>query len=221
MRPSKIRKKRTKRLRHGRRYSVSEGLVIKDDSTVARMLSSSDTLIFMCLRKDSYDRAQQIIKMFQMHDKPSAQAAIFAEKFTNAFKELSKLQPRTRRNLSRRSSTSRTMGAVAMAAASGVTSSVVSNLIDELLTSPNLFEILLHNLDPADEAIQKSPLYRYVHPELIPAMVCLDLACTANVSWQVCKNLLDTAKSRHLQGQSVLIMLPFCKELARFCKYVS
>ena len=154
----------------------------------------------MCLRKDSYDRAHQVIKMFQLQDKPSAQAAIFAEKFSNAFKELSRLQPRVRTSQSRRSSTSRTLGAVAMAAASGVTSSVVSNLVDELLTSPNLSAILLYDSEGGGEGVKKSSLFKYIHPELLPMMVCLDLACTANVSWEVCKNLLETAKSRLVQG---------------------
>lgn len=177
---------------------------MKDDSTVARMLSSPETLIFMCMRKESYDRAQQVIKMFEMHSKPSAQAAIFAEKYSSAFKELSKLQPKARQSLSRRGSApSRTLGAVAMAAASGVTSSVVSNLIDELLTSPNLASILLPDVDCEDEAIKKSLLYRFVSPQLIPVMVCLDLACTANVSFEMCKSLVETANSRLVQGKIV------------------
>lgn len=35
--------------------------MIKDSSSVARMLSSPDTLIFMCMRKEKYERAYQVL----------------------------------------------------------------------------------------------------------------------------------------------------------------
>lgn len=179
---------------------MTEGFVVRDDSSVARMLSSPETLIFMCLRKDSYDRAQQVIKMFHMHGKQSANAAIFAEKFSVVFKDLSNLQRRTRASPSHLNSSSRTLGAVAMAAASGVSSTVTSHSIDQLLTSSIPSPVVLSDMETSDDVIKKSPLYGYIHPDLIPAMVCLDLACTVNAPMEVCKNLLDTAKSRLQQG---------------------
>ncbi|XP_048586399.1 zinc finger FYVE domain-containing protein 26-like isoform X2 [Nematostella vectensis] len=191
---SQVRKKRRKTA-SAPRASLSEGLVVMDSSIIARMLSPPDTLIYMCMRKGSYDRAHQVIKMFQLQDKPSAQAALFANKYSVAFKQLSSLQPRSRKK-DTRPSTSKTLGAVAMAAASGVTSSLVSNVIDELLTLPNLEGVMLPGVVGQEESSEGHHLSRFVGPDLVPVMVCLDLACTANVPWEVCKTLLDTAASR-------------------------
>ena len=47
-------------MRGASRSSVSDGLLIKDGSIIARMLSSPDTLIYLCMRKDNYDRAYQV-----------------------------------------------------------------------------------------------------------------------------------------------------------------
>ena len=56
-----LRRKKSIRSRGASRASASEALLIKDSSCVARMLSSPDTLIFMCMRKDKYDRAYQVL----------------------------------------------------------------------------------------------------------------------------------------------------------------
>ncbi|KAJ7371027.1 Zinc finger FYVE domain-containing protein 26 [Desmophyllum pertusum] len=95
----RTRKRKSRRHRLSSRTSASEGssLLIKDNSIIARMLSSPDTLIYMCMRKDNYERALQVIKMFNMAQKPSAQAAVFAEKYGKTVKQLESLLPKVRR----------------------------------------------------------------------------------------------------------------------------
>lgn len=189
------------------RTSASEGctLLIKDDSVIARMLSSPDTLIYMCMRKDNYERALQVIKMFNMAEKPSAQALAFAEKYSKTMKHLESLQPKGRRVQSQGLLKSRKplggLGAVAMAAASGASNSMVSNLIDELLAMPSLSAVLDPSLTPENLANGNSTLVKFMDPEMVPTMLCVDLASTAAVSWSVCKTLLDMGKSRITEGE--------------------
>ena len=139
--------------------------------------------------------------MFNMSDKPSAQAAIFAEKCDKVTKQLSNLQQRERRLVRPGSLQTRSaLGAVAMAAASGVSTSVVSSLIDELLTAPSLAAILHPAVTQEELANSKSGLTKFLLPDLVPTMVCLDLACTTPVPHQICRSLVDLARKRQ-QGE--------------------
>ena len=203
----RTRKKKSERRRLTSRTSASEGtsLLIKDDSIIARMLSSPDTLIYMCMRKDNYERAFQVIKMFNMAEKPSAQAAVFAKKYGKALRDLESLQPKVRRLPTQGLSKSRkplgALGAVAMAAASGANTSLVSDLIDKLLSIPCLSAVFNPSLGPEDLASGNSNLVKFLDPQMVPTMLCVDLACTAAVSWSVCKTLLEMAKSRIISGK--------------------
>ena len=174
------------------------------------MLSSPDTLIYMCMRKDNYERALQVIKMFNMAEKPSAQAAVFAEKYSKTVKHLESLQPKVRRVTTQGLSKSRKplggLGAVAMAAASGASTSVVSNVIDELLAMPSLNAVLNPSLTPEDLANGNSTLVKFLDPKMVPTMLCVDLTSTASVSWSVCKTLLEMAKSRIIEGKIIINM---------------
>lgn len=204
----RARKKKSQRRRLTSRTSASEmsSLLTKDDSVIARMLSSPDTLIYMCMRKDNYERAHQVIKMFHISQKPSAQAAVFAEKYSKSVKHLESLQPKTRRvttqGLSKHHKPLGALGAVAMAAASGSQTSLVSNLIDELLTTPSLAAVLNPSLSPEVLVSGNSTLVKFLDPQMVPTMLCIDLACTTSVSWSVSKALLEMAKSRLIQGNS-------------------
>ena len=195
-----VKKRATRRHKVSARTSES-GLVVKDDTVIARMLASPDTLIYMCMRKDNYDRAQQVVKMFNIKDKPSSQSAVFAEQYEGMVKKLASLQPRGRRTLDCQGGVKgkSALGAVAMAAAVGVTRSDVSNLIDKLLTSPAL-PAGLSGHGEEDLTPTKFALAKFLLPSLIPTMICLDLACTVANTRQMCKTLLDMAKGRLTEG---------------------
>ena len=169
------------------------------------MLSSPDTLIYMCMRKDNYDRAHQVIKMFNMEEKPSAQAAVFAEKYAKKVKHLESLQPKTRRamtpGLIKLQKPLGALGAVAMAAASGSETVLASSCIDELLATPSLTAILNPNLKPEEWVNGNSTLIKSFNPQFVPTMVYFDLACTVSVSLSTCRALLDMARSRLLEGK--------------------
>lgn len=203
-----MRKRKIQRRRLASRNSASEasGLLTKDYSVIARMLSSPDTLIYMCMRKDNFERAHQVIKMFNMAQKPSAQAAVFAEKYDKSVKHLESLQPKASRISSQGLLKSRkplgALRAVAMAAASGSHTSLISSLIDELLTTPSLAAILNPSISSEDMATGNSILVKFLDPQMVPTMLCVDLACTAAVSWSVCKSLLEMAKSRLIEDPS-------------------
>ena len=206
----RVKKRRTKRRRLTSRTSATEisNLLTKDDSVIARMLSSPDTLIYMCMRKDNFERAHQVIKMFNMAQKPSAQAALFAEKYSKSVKHLESLQPKGRRimasqGLSRSRKPMGALGAVAMAAASGSYTSQISKLIDDLLTTPSLAAVVNPSLNPEDLTSGNSTLVKYLNPQMVPAMLCIDMASTAEVSWSVCKTLLEMAKSRLTEGKMI------------------
>ena len=202
-----MRKRKIQRRRLASRNSASEvsGLLTKDYSVIARMLSSPDTLIYMCMRKDNFERAHQVIKMFNMAQKPSAQAAVFAEKYDKSVKHLESLQPKASRISSQGLLKSRkplgALRAVAMAAASGSHTSLISSLIDELLTTPSLAAVLNPSISSEDMATGNSTLVKFLDPQMVPTMLCVDLACTAAVSWSVCKSLLEMAKSRLVEGR--------------------
>lgn len=203
----KAHRKKIPRHRKTSRASGTEAssLLTKNDSVIARMLSSPDTLIYMCMRKDNYDRAHQVIKMFNMQEKPSAQAAVFAEKYAKKVKHLESLQPKTRRamtpGLMKSLKPLGALGAVAMAAASGSETVLVSSRIDELLATASLTAILNPNLKPEDWVNGNSTLTKFFNPQFVPTMVYFDLACTVSVSLSTCRALLDMARSRLPEGK--------------------
>ena len=162
----------------------------------------------MCMRKDNFERAHQVIKMFNMVQKPSAQAAMFAEKYSKSVKHLESLQPKARRimasqGLSRSRKPIGALGAVAVAAASGSYTSQISKLIDDLLTTPSLAAVVNPSLNPEDLTSCSSTLVRYLNPQMVPAMLCIDMASTTDVSCSVCKTLLEMAKSRLTEGKII------------------
>ena len=171
---------------------------------ISRMLSSPDTLIFMCMRKDNYERARQVIKMFNIAEEPSAQAAVFAEKYAKKVKHLESLQPKTKRAMTpgimKSQNSLGVLGAVAMAAASGSQTSLVSSQIEELLSTPSLAAVLNPSVKPEDLVTGNSSLVKCFDPQFVPTMLYLDLACTVSVAWSTCKALLDMAKSRITKG---------------------
>ena len=186
---------------------------------IARMLSSPDTLIYMCMRKNNYERAFQVIKMFNMADKQSGQAAIFAEKYDKSVKQLESLQPKERRISRQGLSKSRLplggLGAVAMAAASGVGTSLASSLVDDLLGTASFAAVLNPSLSFEDVESGNPALRKFLDPNLVPTMLCVDLACTASVTWPVCRAFLEMAKSRLTKGELNHFNVPDAGSLIR------
>ena len=172
------------------------------------MLSSPDTLIYMCMRRDNHDRAQQVVKMFNMKDEVSSQSTVFAEQYEGTVKRLISLQPKGRRIIGQQGimKGKSVLGAVAMAAAAGVTTPAVPPLVDELLTSPALPVVLS---DQQEEVMTptKVALSQHLVPSLVPTMICVDLACTVATTGQTCKTLLEMANGRLNEGS---FHLKFC-----------
>ena len=145
--------------------------------------------------------------MFHVNDKPSAQAAVFAEKYDKVTKQLANLQPKPKRLGSRASSVQArsALGAVAMAAASGVNASVVSSLMDELLSIPSLAAVLHPSVREEELESDRSGLSKLLSPDFVPAMVCLDLACTLTVPRPISESLVELAL-RRIQGNDTRSM---------------
>lgn len=188
--------------------------MVKDDTVIARMLSSPDTLIYMCMRKDNYDRAQQVVKMFSVKEELSSLSAVFAEQYEGTVKRLVSLQPKGRRAIGQQVSVrgKSVLGAVAMAAAAGVTTSSISHLVEELLTSPAL-PVLISGQREGDITPTKFALAKHLMASLVPTMICLDLTCTVATTGQMCKALIEMALGRLSEGdfvkQTFFVYLPY------------
>ncbi len=86
---------------------------------------------------------------------------------------------------------------IATVAAAGLSSMLISNSVDHVLS---LSDLPQWQSDPFRPHIQKCPLESlcsvYLDPLCIPAITCLDLACISSHSWKTSFTLIEMATKR-------------------------
>nr|XP_054759360.1 zinc finger FYVE domain-containing protein 26-like [Lytechinus pictus] len=186
-----------------------------DSSIVAQMLASEDTLLRMCLRRGNFAQAQQVIKIFDMKDKPEVSEVHFASHWQQAVRKL-KILDKSKKGSSSSSTVTSTqqpktggrLGSIASIAAAGIASLSLSGVIDDLLNSstlpmlPQIGDIsrgVVAGASPASRG-GSSMLWQQLNSINISSMIIFDLACTASHSWKTCSELLDVAMSRLNMG---------------------
>lgn len=161
-----------------------------DQKGISRLLSSPSSLIYMCMKKDSYAQAKHIIELFNIEDDESSKAVHFAEEYEKSFQKLAQtVKSKARERISSKSRERRgrlsALKNVASAAAAGVAATSTASIVEELLlsASTNLASSGFTLTEPA-------------HAHFLHALVCFDLLCTGHISKLSCKQFLEMAKKK-------------------------
>eukprot|EP00795_Rhopilema_esculentum_P014543 gene14543-5610_t len=138
----------------------------ESEQLVARMLSSSESLVHLCLQKDSLLRGKQVIKMFQLEGDSCGLEVSFSESFDNVIKDLQLLSPVE----STKPGSSSQLTHIRSAAAAGLLSSNIRSILKKLLE---------HDFITSS----KTPFGSVA--------LCFDLVVSGELPSAVCKTILD------------------------------
>lgn len=159
------------------------------DTGIPRLLSSPCSLIYMCMKKDSYGQAKHIIKLFNTDNDECSKVVLFAEEYDKSFQRLTQLQKSKTKEMTEKTSPKRgplsILKTVASAAAAGIASVSPASIIEELLLSSSI-DLTSSGLVVTEPA----------HAHFVHALVCFDFLCTGSMTKQSCRSLLEMAKGK-------------------------
>ncbi|XP_072171552.1 uncharacterized protein [Diadema setosum] len=203
-------RRRRKKRRSSCRADTSAPRPRRDCGIVAQMLASEDALLRMCLRRENFTQAGQVIKIFDMENKQEVAEVHFASHWQRAVKRLKSMDstgmvsgPQTQTPGLKSG-----LGGIASMAAAGIASFSMTEIIDELLMHATLPILPVPQPASGSNASSSSPsqsggnvlLWQQLQNVNVIAMVVFDLACTACHSWKTCTELLDMVVSRLQSG---------------------
>lgn len=180
-----------------RRDASNEGEFVKHltrttskEAGIPRLLSSPSSLIYMCMKKDSYAQAKHIIKLFNIEDDESSKAVHFAEEYEKSFQKLtqaekSKTKERASPKTPEKKGRLSVLKNVASVAAAGVAATSTTSMVEELLLSAS-----------TDLSSSGFTLTEPSHAHFLHALVCFDFMCTGQITKLSCKNFLEMAKTK-------------------------
>ncbi|XP_038075266.1 zinc finger FYVE domain-containing protein 26-like isoform X2 [Patiria miniata] len=193
----------SKRRKRRRRQKSTSKAPTSERGVVARMLSSQDTLLRMCLHRGSYAQALQVVKMFELEDTPEVSEVYFAEHWEQTLRRLQNIDAKAAKTDSisgiPKVKPSGSSSSIASIAASGAASLSVSGVVDDLLATsvlPLLPTAPLVGSDQHEKHSLVTTMLRNIQRLNIAGVVVFDLACSACKSWKASKNLLEVAKGR-------------------------
>ncbi|XP_019625924.1 PREDICTED: zinc finger FYVE domain-containing protein 26-like [Branchiostoma belcheri] len=192
--------RRRRRRNHSARCSSATSSIVLKRKTgiIPRMLATKDTLLNMCLQRGNYTQAHQVIKMFQFKNEANVAEVKFSENYESAIKQLQSVEMKSKGgNTSgkpEKPAVSKSpLGAIASAAAAGMASMSLNNIVDQLLKTEKLPTVVWAD---EEEMATKPHICSLIRNENVPAMIIFDLACTATNSWEVSRSLLEMADKK-------------------------
>ncbi|CAH2327773.1 zinc finger FYVE domain-containing 26 isoform X2 [Pelobates cultripes] len=175
----------------------------QEQNLIPMMLSSPECLLVSCILRGNYIEAHQVALMYNLQHSSSYSELKFMECYEEVMRELARLEQKienqiSEANVGKPSNSRSTLKAIGNAAAAGMVSYSISDVMDKLLTPGEGRISALHDDFWIKSArLEKVSSWRCVIEELIPsAMTTFDLACTQARVWKTCKQLLETAERR-------------------------
>ncbi|XP_076441937.1 uncharacterized protein LOC143280973 isoform X2 [Babylonia areolata] len=192
----------------GRRRTVSSGRVIGEgslhpsqQSIIARMLSSPDSLLTMSLTRNNFAQASQIVKLLKINEKSRGAAeATFTEAFNSTAKTIGSLSATAKESQAAPASKKFSLQAIKNAAAAGVANARLSEIVDGLLANPNIPPLPRPHW--VSDHGQENVFASFFHVDMTTA-VLMDLACTTCQSWELCSSLFNIIKTKGHLGKAL------------------
>ncbi|KAK3093553.1 hypothetical protein FSP39_017239 [Pinctada imbricata] len=187
------RKKRS-RSRSQRRHSNTQNSS-KHMGIVSNMLASAESLLCMCIRKNSLMQAAEVIKLLRLENKPEAVEVKFAEVYNRCAKKLQGLHTSNQGNLGKSAKPGKmTLKALGNVAAAGVANVSITGIAEELLNDVELPKI------HTGRSLCISKLMTSTDFDNVPSIILFDLLCTSCKTWELCNNMIDILKSKLSEG---------------------
>ncbi|KAH9515330.1 hypothetical protein Btru_014177, partial [Bulinus truncatus] len=172
--------------------SVGTYSVFSQSNIVMRMMASPDSLLVHSLIKGSPSQAAEVIKLFQLSEKTSECCEVtFCDLYQSSASKIWNLETEGR-DLKQHPTKvgKRSVKALSKAAAVGVATASLSNIVEDLLSKPCLPPT------PKPKALGSRETFNQLFHVDSCSAVLLDLLCTACHSWDTCSNMLDIIKTR-------------------------
>ena len=176
-------------------FFVSEKLVRplakapSKEAGIPRLLSSPSSLIYMCMKKDSYVQAKHIIKLSNIEEDESSKSVHFAEEYEKSFQKLTQAEKTKAKESASKTPEKKgrhsVLKNVASVAAAGIASISTTSIVEELLLSAGI-----------DLSSCGFTLTEPAHAHFLHALVCFDLMSTGQISKVSCKNFVEMAKKK-------------------------
>ena len=214
-----IRKKRQ------RKSERSESGGFSKNSVVCKMLSSPGSLLRMCLRHGNYNKAREVVKLFNMEGQFGEACVNFSEDFEQVSIELSRRSQsgnkvsrsgsRTSSSLTQNYSTTPSKGKQPEETrrnfSSDTAASSHTNLqeailvatsnsgpldsLHRLLAPSSISKMLFSGDEHLEKVAMESPVLRGLSDH-VPSLIMLDLICSGRVEGQIAKRIIELAVSR-------------------------
>ncbi|XP_028414314.1 zinc finger FYVE domain-containing protein 26-like isoform X2 [Dendronephthya gigantea] len=186
---SKPSKRRKKDLDEGEATKPS-AVATSLEVSIPRLLSSPSSLVYMCMKKDSYAQAKNIIKLFNVEEEDSSKAVHFAEEYEKSFQKLTQIEKSKKKEKSSTKTPEKkgrlsALKNVASVAAVGIAATSTTSIVEELLLCAS-----------TDLASSGFTLTAPAHAHFLHALVCFDFLCTGQITKHSCKNYLKMARSK-------------------------
>ncbi|XP_022094724.1 zinc finger FYVE domain-containing protein 26-like isoform X2 [Acanthaster planci] len=202
--------KRRKKRRRRKCQPVNKASNTGEHGVIARMLSSQDTLLRMCLHRGSYSQALQVVKMFELENTPEVSEVYFAEHWEQTLRRLQNLDTKAAKSDAMPSALkgqpSKSSSSIATIAASGTASLSVTGVVDDLLAKsvlPLFPTASLVGLDQPEKHSVAAAMLKSIRKLNVAGVVVFDLACSACTSWKASRDLLEVAMGRLQLGQHI------------------
>ena len=177
-----------------------------DAGVVSQMLATPESLLRTCLRHHRFERAREVIKMFNLEGKECAQEVLFAERLLTGRERLVSLgrSGPAARKVSLQSIASSIHSTTQRSPLSGGHGRQANTVVNELLSSsamPSTVGELKHTRSSnTTEARQR---WQQHLNSLLPSLVVMDLVTTCNMDRSISNQLLSLALERAQTAEPV------------------
>ncbi|CAL1527591.1 unnamed protein product [Lymnaea stagnalis] len=172
--------------------SASSYTVLSHTNIVSQMMATPESLLVHSLVKGSLTQAAEVIKLFRLTEKTAESCEVlFANVYQTSARLIWELETETKDGAKNPPKVGkRSMKALSKAAAVGVATASLSNIIEDLVS-----KACVPPVPRPKTAFARENFWHFFNLDSTSALL-LDLLCTACRTWDTCANMLDIIKTR-------------------------
>ncbi|BFZ12118.1 hypothetical protein BsWGS_15157 [Bradybaena similaris] len=166
--------------------------VLSHSNIMSRMMASPESLLVFSLIRDNPSQAAEVIKLFKLTEKTAETCEVsFAQVYQTVSGKIWDLEPEVREPAQVQTKVGkRSITALNKAAAVGVATAYLSNIVEDLLANPCVPPV------PKPSSCSQREYYSSVFNLDPSSALMLDILCTCCRTWDTCSNMLDIIKTK-------------------------
>ncbi|CAG5123694.1 unnamed protein product, partial [Candidula unifasciata] len=166
--------------------------VLSHSNIMSRMMASPESLLVFSLIRNNPSQAAEVMKLFKLTEKTAETCEVsFAEVYQTSSGKIWDLEPEVREPSQVQTKVGkRSITALNKAAAVGVATAYLSNIVEDLLANPCVPPV------PKPRSSSTREQFSAVFNLDPSSALLLDLLCTCCRTWDACSNMLDIIKTK-------------------------